>query len=330
MTYNRGMFRRIWLVLIGVAAMWGQAPEATVTNGVLKAVLHLPDAKEGSYRGSRFDWSGVVKSLSFGKHEYFGVWYEKHDPLHHDAITGPVEEFLSGDEALGYREAAVGGTFVRIGIGAMRKASEGKFERFGRYELVDGGKWKVAVKKDRVGFRQELQDKGSGYGYRYEKTVRLVAGKAEMWIEHRLKNTGSKRITTDTYNHNFFVIDGEPTGPNLSVEFGFDAVPKSKLEPLAGMRGKQIEYLAELGKRQTVMSELTGFGGQAKDYEFRVENRKSGAGVRITGDRPLSKVIFWSIRSVLSPEPYISMSIAPGETFSWRIRYEFYDNGPGK
>ncbi|MBM3763231.1 MAG: hypothetical protein FJW36_23690 [Acidobacteria bacterium] len=318
------------LILIGALALWGQVPEATVTNGKLKAVFHLPDAKTGSYRGSRFDWSGVVKSLTFGKHEYFGVWYEKHDPLHHDAITGPVEEFLSGDEALGYGEAKVGGTFVRIGIGAMRKASDRKFERFGRYELVDAGKWKVSVGKDRVRFVQDLMDAGSGYGYRYEKTVRLGKGTPEMWIEHRLKNTGKKKIVTDTYNHNFFVIDGEPTGPNLRVGFGFDAVAKSQLEPLAGLSGRKLEYREELRRGQTVMSEITGFGGQAKDYAFEVENLKTGAGVRFSGDRPLSKVIFWSIRSVLSPEPYLSMSIAPGESFSWRIRYELFDNGPGK
>lgn len=307
-----------------------QAPEAVLDNGVLKAVFHLPDAQNGSYRGARFDWSGVVKSLTYGKHEYFGVWYDKHDPLHHDAITGPVEEFLSGDSTLGYNEAKVGGNFVRIGIGALRKDKDAKFERFGRYTVVDPGKWNVARKKDRIVFRQDLNDASSGYAYRYEKTVRMVKGKPEMWIEHRLKNTGKKAIETSSYNHNFFVIDGSPTGPDLTVQFGFAAKAKSEIAPLAGMDGSRLFYKSELRKGQTVMSEFTGFGSAAKDYEFRVENRRSGAGVRITGDRPLEKVIFWSIRSVLSPEPYVSMSIAPGETFSWAIRYEFYEIAPGK
>lgn len=307
-----------------------QPPEAVLDNGKIQAVFHLPDAAAGSYRGSRFDWSGVIKSLRFGKHEYFGVWYGKHDPLHHDAITGPVEEFLSGDEALGYSEAKVGGNFVRIGIGALRKETDAKFERFGRYKLVDPGQCTVTRKKDRIVFRQQLRDASSGYAYRYEKTVRLVAGKPEMWIEHRLKNIGRKPIATSTYNHNFFVIDGEPTGPNLRVQFGFDAKAKTELAPLAGMTGKQLQYKSELQPGQTVMSEFTGFGPEAKDYAFQVENTKSGAGVKITGDKPLSKVIFWSVRNVLSPEPYVSMSIAPGESFSWAIRYEFYELGPGK
>jgi len=317
------------MMLIGGVAS-GQPPEATLDNGVLKVVLQLPDAKVGSYRGARFDWSGVVKSLRFKQHEYFGNWYGNHDPLHHDAITGPVEEFLSGDEALGYSAAKVGGNFVRIGIGAIRKDKDAKFERFGRYSVIDPGKWTVKRSKDKIVFRQDLKDESSGYAYRYEKTVRLIRGTSAMRIEHKLKNTGAKSIDTDSYNHNFFVIDGEPTGPNLSVQFGFDAKPKSALAPLAAMENAKLTYRSELARGQTVMSEFTGFGKEPKDYQFRVENRKSGAGVKITGDKPLTKVIFWSIRSVLSPEPYISMSIKPGETFSWTINYDFYELERGK
>ncbi len=319
------MIRFLILTITACGVFAAEAPEAKLDNGALKATFYLPDSKDGYYRGARFDWSGVVKSLSFGKHSYFGVWFDKYDPLHHDAITGPVEEFLSGDEALGYSEAKPGGNFVRIGIGALRKENNAKFERFGRYTVVDPGKWTVTKKKDRVVFRQVLEDASSGYSYVYEKTVRLVGAKAEMVIEHRLKNTGKKLIASSSYNHNFFVIDGEPTGPNMQVKFGFAAKAKSTLAPNAALEGKTLGYKNELQSGQTVMSEFEGFGAEARDYEFRVENKKSGTGVHITGNRPLSKVIFWSIRSVLSPEPYVKMEIAPGKEFRWSIRYEFYE-----
>ena len=32
-------------------------------------------------------------------------------------------------------------------------------------------------------------------------------------LEHRLKNTGRKPIATSVYNHNFFTLDRQPTGP---------------------------------------------------------------------------------------------------------------------
>lgn len=316
------------LVLCSVA--YSQAPQAVLKNGVLEATVMLPDGATGSYRGSRFDWSGVIASLRFGKHEYFGRWYEKHDPLHHDAITGPVEEFLHGEEALGFSEAPVGGNFVRIGIGALRKESDAKFQRFGRYKLVTPGTWKVSTKAGQVRFRHDLKDAVSGYGYRYEKTLTLVPGKPELLIEHALRNTGKKTIDSSSYNHNFFVIDGSPSGPDLSVEFGFAAQAKAQIAPLAALESNKLRYQTELKPGQSVFTEIQGFGPSANDYSFRVENAKSGAGVRITGDQPLSKVVFWSIRSVMAPEPYVTMSIAPGETYRWKIRYEFYEREPGK
>src|SRR5687768_9293365 len=92
-------------------------PEARISNRTITARLYLPHAEQGYYRGTRFDWSGVISSLKVNGHEYFGQWFDKYDPQLHDAIMGPVEEFLTADSTLGYEEAAPGGTFIRIGVG---------------------------------------------------------------------------------------------------------------------------------------------------------------------------------------------------------------------
>ena len=44
----------------------------------------------------------------------------------------------------------------------------------------------------------------------------------------------------------------------------------------------------------------------------------------MTGDRPLSNIAVWSIRTVNAVEPYISMSIEPGKEFTWKLNYEYY------
>src|SRR6187549_2635799 len=75
-----------------MAASAADAPEASISNGIIEARLYLPDAQNGYYRGTRFDWSGVIYSLRYQGHEYFGTWFERYDPKTHDAITGPVEE----------------------------------------------------------------------------------------------------------------------------------------------------------------------------------------------------------------------------------------------
>src|SRR5438309_5820121 len=56
------------------------APEAEIDNGVLKVRFYLPDARKGFYRGTRFDWSGVIGSLEYKGHRYYGPWFTKTDP----------------------------------------------------------------------------------------------------------------------------------------------------------------------------------------------------------------------------------------------------------
>ena len=116
-------------------------PKATISNGQVEAVLYLPDAKNGYYRASRFDWSGVIPCLAYKGHTYFGVWFPHYDPLLADSITGPVEEFRSSDGALDYGQAKSGELFVKLGVGVLRKKDDSAYQFMYPYPLVDGGKW---------------------------------------------------------------------------------------------------------------------------------------------------------------------------------------------
>lgn len=316
---------KAWLVVLLTLALSQPAapqfPQADIANARIRATLYLPDAQSGYYRGTRFDWSGVIRSLTWSGHEYFGQWFERHDPKIHDAITGPVEEFLTGDSALGYAESAPGDTFVRIGVGAVRKPDEPAYRRFATYEIVDPGQWTVNKGPDRVEFIHELGDT-AGYAYVYRKQLRLV--KDTLVLEHRLKNTGRKPIATSVYNHNFFTLDNQPTGPDFVVRFPFEPRAARSLNGLGEIRGRDMAFLKEFERRQTMFTEVEGFGAGVRDYDFRIENRKTGAGVRVTGDRPLSKLLFWSAGRTVCPEPYIDASVEPGKESSWRIAYEFY------
>ena len=314
----------ILLPLMALLSRAQEYPEAEISNGAVTAKLHLPDPERGSYRGTRFDWSGIIYSLQYKGHEYFGRWYDRHDPKIHDAITGPVEEFLSNNAGPGYDTAPPGGTFIRIGVGAIRKpADETQYNRFRTYDIVDPGKWSVDHRRDQIDFVHELKH-DSGYAYLYRKTVRLTPGQPQLVLEHSLKNTGTRPIETTVYDHNFFVIDNEVVGPEVAVQFPYDPKPARDLKGLAEIRGRELVYLKELEKGVSVQSEMDGFGNTSKDYDLRIENRKSGAGVRISGDRPITKLLFWSIRTVACPEPYINMRIEPGQESKWRITYDFY------
>jgi hypothetical protein len=204
----------------------------------------MPDAERGYYRATRFDWSGVVADLQAGGHSYFGRWNPKYDPKLHDAISGPVQEFVTGQ---GFDDAKPGETFVKIGVGVLRKPAEAA-RGFATLEIVDGGKWSTKVNKDSVEFIHEVNDPVSGYGYRYTKTVALSPGKTQMTLTHHLESTGAKPIDTEMYNHNFFVLDGQPSGPDVEVRVPFkleafnvrgDAIQVGSDRPISRHRDRQ-------------------------------------------------------------------------------------------
>lgn len=313
---------------LGLTALMVAAdfPSAEISNGLIHATLMLPDPVRGYYRGTRFDWSGQISSLEFEGHQFAGQWFDHYDPKLHDSIMGPVEEFRTNDAGLGYAEAKPGGTFIRIGAGVVRKPDEPAYQMFNTYDIVDPGKWSIRKGKDRVEFKHRLAD-ADGYAYEYVKTVRLMKGRPELVVEHELRNKGTKTIETSVYDHDFFVIDRQTTGPDVVVRFPFEPKATKDLNGLATIQGKDLVYTKPLETGQSVFTEIEGFGPSAGDYDFRIENRKSGAGVRIRGDQPLVKVVFWSIRTVACPEPYIHMRIKPGKESRWKYTYDFYTLG---
>lgn len=324
----------LYLALCGSPSGAENFPTAEITNGAIRAKIYLPDAQKGFYRSTRFDWSGVIGSLEYKAHNYYGPWFTKITDVYDfgyegedvisapfTAMVGPGEEFA----VLGYDTAKIGETFIKPGVGALRKPEEPKYDHSKPYEIVDGGKWTVRKQRDAIHFEQNLSDKQSGYGYLYKKSVRLENGKPRMVISHSLRNTGSKRIDGNVYNHNFLTLDNQSPGPDFEVTVPFPI--KTRREPakeLGEIRNNQIVYLKTLTGKDRMTTSFTGFSEKPEDYDIRIENKKVGAGMRITSNRPLSNVGYWSIKTVLAIEPFTALAIAPGEEFTWDITYDYY------
>lgn len=310
-------------------------PEAEIANREVRVKLYLPDARSGYYRATRFDWSGIVHSLRYKGHEFFGPWFDGARPEIRDfiheggnivagpcsAVTGPAEEF----SPLGWEQAKPGGNFVKIGVGTLRKPAEDRYDNFRLYEIADTGRWTVRRDRTSVEFVQDLSDSASGYAYTYRKTVRLAGNGAGIVLEHSLKNRGSRAIATRVYNHNFLVLDRQPPGPDSVITVPFEIrSPRPPEKRLAGIRGNRIVYVKTLEGSEVARTPIEGFGGSSRDHEIRIENSRLGVGVKITGDRPLVNAALWSIRTVLSVEPFIAVATRPGEEFTWTWAYEFY------
>jgi len=307
-------------------------PSAEISNGLIKVKLYLPDTANGYYRATRFDWSGVMPDLEYNGHHYFDNWNQSaYSPKLNDAIMGPVQEF----GPLGYNEVKPGESFVKIGVGGLKKIEERSYRYAFTYEIINPGKWTVKKKKDRITYTHDLTDP-SGYSYQYTKVIQLLKGKPMMVLQHTLKNTGTKIINTNVYDHNFFVIDNEPSGPNMKMSFPFEAKAIDKgngslkgFGTIAYIKDKSIIYTRTLNKGEQVYSSgLEGFGNTSEDYNIRIENTKTGAGVKITSDQALEKLVYWACPTTACPEPYIRLNVEPGKEIKWTYNYEFFTTEP--
>ncbi len=201
--------------------------------------------------------------------------------------------YRSGNEfkPLGYDEAKPGGTFVKIGVGALRKTENIAYDNYHLYEIADGGRWHVRHKRNSLEFTQELNDASSGYGYVYTKLVELTSGQPEMILRHTIKNTGSRAIHTSVYNHNFLVLDGKAPASGLLIKLPFQIdSPGPKDKSLAEVLGQEIRYLKALTGRDTVAFQIRGFGTQPVDNEIRIDNATLGAGMTIATDAPAKRI----------------------------------------
>jgi len=315
--------------------MAASPPVAEISNGKIKTTVYLPDPVNGFYRGTRFDWSGVVRSLEANGHSYYGPWFTKRSETVRDFVydgddivagpcsstMGPADEF----RPLGYDAAKPGDTFVKIGVGTLKRPDEKAYDAYRLYSIADHGKWTVKRERDSIEFLQTVRDGSSGYGYEYRKTLRLVNGKSDMELVHSLKNIGKNAIETQVYNHNFLIIDGKgpQAGTTLILPFTVGTARPPNAD-LVAIEGNKVVYKKTLAGEDVVSFPITGFGDTASDHEIQVESRVVQAGMSMRGDKPLKRVNLWSIRSNVSVEPFVEVSVAPGKEFQWTSSYRYY------
>ena len=166
-------------------------PKAALRSGGLSAVVFLPDSQTGYYRGSRFDWGGIVGCAALNGHTFFGEWFPRYDPLISDAVTGPAEEFRHPTSEIGYDEAKPGDPFLKIGVGVLRRIDEKPYFFGTSYPIVDGGKWTVKARKNSVTFRQEVHST-FGYAFVYEKTLTLDGKGNVLTLSHTPAQRGAE------------------------------------------------------------------------------------------------------------------------------------------
>jgi hypothetical protein len=298
-------------------------PKKVLKNGYIKVTVLLPDAENGYYRSTRFDWSGIIAQVEYEGHTYFQEWENyngtinpgKHDPLDSGTGTGTVEEFR---DPLGYDEAAPGNPFLKIGVGVLQRADEKPYHFAFPYKLLTPGKWKVKSDEDKISFFQEIVT-DFGYAYQYEKIIQLSKGSPELTIVHTLKNTGKKYIHGNPYCHNFFRFDNQFVGKDYKIVFSNPVQPIDKFSPKVEIKDNQVTLNEDFVDAGWV-------GGHVDTHVSRVyslSNQKTGTAVEVVSNVDPGPFFLFIWKMAFCVEPMVLFDIKPGESFTWNRTYKF-------
>jgi len=298
-------------------------PVKVLESKDLKVTILLTNEKTGYYRSTRFDWSGIVAQVEYNGHTFFQEWVNYdgtlepgiHNPIDNGTGTGTAEELRT---PLGYDEAKVGGTFVKIGVGILEKAEDKPYHWAYPYKVIEFGKWETKIQKDRVVFVQNLNTT-FGYAYHYEKQVVLSENSPEIKIIHTLKNTGEKAFSTNPYCHNYMRFDNDFIGKNYTIEFNKGVSPVGVFDSRAVFTDKTFGLTTDLTDSSPVEGAVDVHGSK----RFVVSNKKTGTSVEVTSDTGFESFYLYIWRMSFCPEPMIRINLKPGESFTWNTDYKF-------
>lgn len=294
--------------------------KTSIGNDTLRMTFHLPDADEGYYRGTRFDWAGVFESVHYKGCNYCEQWFETYSPLMHDAVGGPAEEF----SAIGFDEALPGGQFLKIGVGMLERIDEQSYDRFLLHKITDPGKREFSSDGTTAVFRHVISSE-TGYGYDYVKEIE-VTGEDTFCIRHKLLNTGTKSLKGDVYNHNFFTLGLLHVAEGRQINFPFRPEGDWRDDfDHVGFTGEGVRFYAPNDKVRSVFSgnvheEGKGFSGSTNAFEMAEVT--TGRKVQVSCGIPMRQAVFWANPRIACVEPYIDFDVAPGESFEFAIDYK--------
>lgn len=285
----------------------------TLHNERLTVELERPGS---AYTGSRFDWTGWVSSIVLdGTYRFASV--ESHDPGQGSGGYGLCNEF-GIEQAIGYADCPVGGQFPKLGVGLLTRQDEGDYNFFRPQPIEPFVMKAIQEADDRVRFEVEARD-CRGYAARLNKTVSVTGN--QLHIAYKLDNVGQHAIETDEYCHNFIDVNGEPVGPDYELTLPFDLQQVGELQPVFTADGTKLSW-REQPDRDFYLRVDAGLGGEQQSWTLL--HKPSGLGVKETLHAQLYRFALWGRGFVVSPEMFVRIQLAPGESMTWSRVYEFF------
>lgn len=277
----------------------------------LRVEIALPGA---IYRGSRFDWTGFITGIVLEDKHSFCV-PESLTPGQGSGGLGLCNEF-GITTPIGYDEAKTGEKFPKLGTGLLTRPDESDYFFFDKYEVTPFS-IKVSTDFDTAVFKVEPVD-CRGHAVKMTKTISVKDN--TLVIDYRLENVGSKPLKTEEYCHNFIAVNNNNIGPGYVLKFPYD-INAEDIPEIMNIKGSEIRW--NNVPEKDFYCRPRGFNSVKKHYwELLYEPQR--VGVREYSEFPIQMVAVWGSTHVVSPEVFIDVNIAPGETQEWSRKYEFF------
>lgn len=306
-------------------------------------------------------------------HELYGteLWRTPHNPYWPESGVGLASEFGVGDDGdnciyrcgwngvddvtngvLGYQEADIGQSFLKIGVGELIKGScpecdfTGIYKFNSPYQFAKQPEWtKTQPSENMVVLEHEARLKQ--YGYRLQKTITVEDN--ILSVTSTLTNLGDADLKTAWYSHHFFDCDAEPIGPDYSVELDLkESKPQMYEEP--GLSGwtvplrnyakvRQLDDTIDVSLKRSVEVGARIKAEFLKDEQSTGGFTLKGCGVSIQEDiaeiqrDPEATLSMYGFNlyiesSILSPEPQMLIHLEREASTTWTQRIQFGDYNP--
>lgn len=272
-----------------------------------------------NYNFSRFDWTGKITGVKFKNISLSSV--EDPNCQNEDFFGKGFYNEFGIDTALGFDDAEIGEWFHKIGVGVLKK--EDSQYAFNKPYEIKPAKFQINVNEDSV-LISCISTSVNGYSYELQKEIEIQ--ETGFAIKYYLKNTGEKVIHTDEYVHNFVALNNSFIGENNNLNFSFELKPEFFGEivntELAVIIGKNRIHFNSPPNEQFFFSNLSG--GKSVEAAWELINQKTKIGIRENANFQTNKVNLWGWKHVISPELFLDINIAPGESTEWIRNYEVF------
>lgn len=313
--------------LLGMKTVSAQEyPSILLKNKKMEVLIFLPNKTNSYYQAARFDWGSMVGQITYNNHTYLQQWKNYngrgdagvHAPLIPNTGTGLAEEFIT---PLGYDETDANGYFVKIGVGVLQKTEKKDYSFAIPYTIIDEGKRTVQSTETSVTFTHQLNS-ALGYGYVLERTYELIDNK--LIVKHSLRNTGKKRIVTETYSHNFMQFDFGAFNPDYSLQFLNGTINPFNCKLVSPNRVQLSENKIDIVEDFPDYSPCFGMLElQSKKGNFHLQNKKTGMSVKMELNTDVTSFALWMWQKSFCAEPRVTIDIEANQSAQWESVYTF-------